>query len=396
MRAAPPPADPRRHPGRAKTDCQVVDFGIWTIPHGTLEQQVNLDTKLAAVAQRAEGNGTPAKACPGCGAEVPPAAVECPLCGERLIDEVAKLVNFELVEVDLFDRSNFAWTDVSAGQDGALRGGDRLRILGRGSPPWPALGGHCGLQPKDGQRSASVSAAGDRSVCLARADDGVNEPESAEMAHRSQAWTKHPPTEKQMAYLPVLASRRGLTRHAASCHPARRFNRKLIDAAFPKATMGEVRQVISAQIQKIAEEVSKNQGDLAAMERIEAVAARDGDGDGDGDDNKELGESLERLAGQGDRDATAILAGIDGPSQKDFVRLFEAAVAIDPGTKRAPTCSIASRCSTTGNDAMVTLATSARLTSKSGQPDLFELSTETGQDQLAEDGLKTLHRFIDD
>jgi hypothetical protein len=30
---------------------------------------------------------------------------------------------------------------------------------------------------------------------------------------------------------------------------------------------------------------------------------------------------------------------------------------------------------------MDTLATSARLTSKSGQPDLFELSTETGQDQ---------------
>ena len=33
----------------------------------------------------------------------------------------------------------------------------------------------------------------------------------------------------------------------------------------------------------------------------------------------------------------------------------------------------------TGNDAMVTLATSARLTSKGGQPDLSELSTETGQ-----------------
>jgi len=30
---------------------------------------------------------------------------------------------------------------------------------------------------------------------------------------------------------------------------------------------------------------------------------------------------------------------------------------------------------------VLTLATSARLTSKSGQPDLFELSTETGQDQ---------------
>ncbi len=33
---------------------------------------------------------------------------------------------------------------------------------------------------------------------------------------------------------------------------------------------------------------------------------------------------------------------------------------------------------------MVTLATSARLTSKSGQPDLSELSTDTGQDQQAD------------
>ncbi len=32
---------------------------------------------------------------------------------------------------------------------------------------------------------------------------------------------------------------------------------------------------------------------------------------------------------------------------------------------------------------MATLATSARLTSKSGQPDLIELPTESGQDQLA-------------
>jgi hypothetical protein len=35
---------------------------------------------------------------------------------------------------------------------------------------------------------------------------------------------------------------------------------------------------------------------------------------------------------------------------------------------------------------MVTLATSARLISKSGQPDPFELSTETGQDQLTQLG----------
>ncbi len=32
------------------------------------------------------------------------------------------------------------------------------------------------------------------------------------------------------------------------------------------------------------------------------------------------------------------------------------------------------------------LATSARMTSKSGQPDLFELSTKTGQDHLTRSG----------
>ena len=229
------PLDPRLHPSRVKTDCQVLDFGISTILHGTLEQQVNLDAKLAAVAQRAEGNGTPAKACPGCGAAVPPAAVECPLCGERLVDEVARLVNFELVEIDLFDRSNFAWTDVSPGQDGACvvaAGFESWAVVLRHGEHWVAIGG---LQPKEGERSASVVAAGDRSVCLARADDWVNEHESAEMAHRSQAWTKQRPTERQMAYLLASVSRRDLTRYAASCHLARRFNRKLIEVALAGA-----------------------------------------------------------------------------------------------------------------------------------------------------------------
>ena len=78
-------------------------------------------------------------------------------------------------------------------------------------------------------------AAGDRSVCLARADDWVNEHESAEMAHRSQSWTKQRPTEKQMLYLRTLASRRGLTRYGASCHLTRRFNGKLIDTALAGA-----------------------------------------------------------------------------------------------------------------------------------------------------------------
>ena len=100
----------------------------------------------------------------------------------------------------------------------------------------------------------------------------------------------------------------------------------LLGAAFPKATMGEVQQAIMSQIQRLTEEAAKNQGELGALERVEAVVARDADRD----DETELGESLERLASQGDRDAAALLAEIDSPDQKEFWRLFDEAVEIDP------------------------------------------------------------------
>jgi hypothetical protein len=59
------------------------------------------------------------------------------------------------------------------------------------------------------------------------------------------------------------------------------------------------------------------------------------------------------------------------------------AFVIEPGTKPRPTYSTLSRCSIIENVAIVTLATSARMTSNNSQPNLFELSTKTGQDHLA-------------
>ena len=69
----------------------------------------------------------------------------------------------------------------------------------------------------------------DRAVCLARADDWMNGHESDERAHRTRHWISQPPTEKQMAFLPALVGYTGLTRYAASCYLARRFNRRTIE-----------------------------------------------------------------------------------------------------------------------------------------------------------------------
>ena len=107
-------------------------------------------------------------------------------------------------------------------------GFDGFAVVTKRGEHWAAV---CGLQPQGGKRTARTIAVGDRAVCLARADDFMNENESAETAHRSRAWTKQPPTEKQQTYLPASARTAGLTRYGASCHLALRFNRRLIDHA---------------------------------------------------------------------------------------------------------------------------------------------------------------------
>ena len=118
---------------------------------------------------------------------------------------------------------------VDRDQDGgilALAGFEAWAVVQRHGKTWAAVGG---VQPRDGERSARVIASGDRTVCLARADDFMNTHESDESAHRTRHWTSQPPTERQMAYLPALAGDAGLTRYAASCHLTRRFNRRTID-----------------------------------------------------------------------------------------------------------------------------------------------------------------------
>ncbi len=66
--------DPEEYPGVIKTDCVILDFGTSSLIHGSLEQDVDLDGRLAT-------GDAPTKQCPECAATVPAAVIECPLCG---------------------------------------------------------------------------------------------------------------------------------------------------------------------------------------------------------------------------------------------------------------------------------------------------------------------------
>jgi DNA repair protein RadD len=215
--------DPEEFPGTVKTDCIVLDFGTASLMHGSLEQQAELDAEPA-------GGPAPTKDCPDCEAVVPLACMECPLCGhvwERQAQEGRVLTDFVMSEIDLLRRSNFRWCDLF-GQDDALMAtgfnawGGIFWLSGR----WHAVGGGKDLRPH-------LLAVGERTVCMARADDWLNEHESADSAHKTRRWLSEPATDKQMRYLPEplrsgVGTTGGLTRYQASALLAFQFNKSTI------------------------------------------------------------------------------------------------------------------------------------------------------------------------
>jgi hypothetical protein len=227
--------DPSLFPGVIKTDCIVLDFGTSTLLHGCLEQDVNLDGHT--------GDGVaPTKDCPECDAVVPLAVRECPLCGHIWESfgegegQTIPLTDFVMSEIDLLKRSSFRWCDLF-GDDAALVAngfnawGGIFFLHGR----WHAIGG------AKGQQSRLLSV-GERTVCLAAADDWLNENETDESAHKTRRWLNQSATEKQLRYLPSgYRQDFGLTRYQASALLTFTFNKAVIKRLVMASTGDERR-----------------------------------------------------------------------------------------------------------------------------------------------------------
>ena len=211
--------DPEEFPGVIKSDCLVLDFGTASLMHGSLEQEVNLDGHL-------HDGPAPTKDCPDCGAVVPLACMECPLCGyvwERQPQDLGVLADFVMSEIDLLKRSNFRWCDLFGSDDALMATGFNawggiFFLNGR----WHAVGGGQGMQ-------THLLAVGERTVCMAKADDWLNDHESADSAHKTRRWLNEPPTPKQLQYLPqALRADFGMTRYQASALLSFQFNKTSI------------------------------------------------------------------------------------------------------------------------------------------------------------------------
>jgi len=214
--------DPAEYPGIIKTDCIILDFGTSSLMHGSLEQSVTLDVKET-------DSEAPKKDCPECNAVVPMSVRECSLCGyvweqkESEETEDDRLSDFIMSEIDLLARSSFKWCDIFSDDAALIAQGFNawagiFFLEGR----WHSVGGGKDLK-------TSLLSIGERTVCLAAADDWLNDNETSDSAHKTNQWLNQPATYKQLRYLPThLKNDHGLTRYQASALLTFQFNKKNI------------------------------------------------------------------------------------------------------------------------------------------------------------------------
>ena len=221
--------DPDLYPDIIKLDCVVLDFGISSIIHGSLEQSIDLKSKE-------EGN----KFCPSCKKKIPKGATECPLCGLDLTIAIAfesegvepkkeKMVikDFTMLEIDLLRKSEFEWTDLKM-RNGAIiaAGFNSWCCVFRQGDIWVATGGDIKKASEvEYDIPRKVIYQGGKLEAIAAANDFLYRFENESTARRTAGWRECPPSENQLKWLPESYKNDcSLTKGDASNYLAFRFD----------------------------------------------------------------------------------------------------------------------------------------------------------------------------
>lgn len=217
--------DPEIHPNTTKENCIILDFGTSSLTHGCLEVDANLETRKKSENKKKQNNQ---KSCFECNALIPSASKECPLCGADLSvneeETKSELTDFEMTEIDLLTkRSNFKWCDLFDDNSSFMASGFNafagVFFLG---DSWNAIGGSEVFGIK-------IIAKGSKQICLAKADDFLNEYETYENAYKSKKWLNEPASVKQLNLLPnIYRTDFGITKYKAANLLKFHFNKSVI------------------------------------------------------------------------------------------------------------------------------------------------------------------------
>jgi DNA repair protein RadD len=188
------------YPDIIKKDCVVLDFGISTMLHGSLDQMINLSSKNKGF-----------KICPSCKKKIPKEAEECPLCNSNLVEQEQEedkeqkvrtvLSNFEMAEIDLLGAVNFHFTELE--DDSLLASGfNSWAYVHKKGDVWVAAGGpqqknfiNHDFIPDIPMR---VIYQGGKLEAIAAANDFLSLYEKQETAMKSASWRNEKPTERQL------------------------------------------------------------------------------------------------------------------------------------------------------------------------------------------------------
>jgi len=191
--------DNELYPETIKEDCIVLDFGTSSLIHGSLEVDVDLEK---AKTQKKKSEPRFQKQCPSCSMLIPSASNSCPLCDYEFVttpdtdSEKEELSGFSMSEIDLLtQRSNFQWCNIF--DDGAAlmaSGFNAFSGVFFLNDHWYAVGGT--------EFGIKILSAGSREICLAQADDFLNENETADNAHKTNRWLNESASTRQLQCLP--------------------------------------------------------------------------------------------------------------------------------------------------------------------------------------------------
>lgn len=203
--------DPSIYPDIIKKNCVVLDFGISTILHGSLDQMINLRSKNKGF-----------RICPLCKKKIPKEAEECPLCNADLVeqeqveveDKVKKaktvLSNFEMAEIELLEQVNFHFTKLD--DETLLASGFNSWVyVHKKDDIWVTVGGRQdnGYSINDLANGkviidipTRVIYQGGKLEAIAAANDFLSLYEKQETAMKTAGWRNQRPTERQLNILP--------------------------------------------------------------------------------------------------------------------------------------------------------------------------------------------------
>jgi len=190
--------DPELYPNVIKEDCIILDFGTSSLIHGSLEVDVDLE-KAKKSTKKNENSAQ--KKCPSCDMLIPSACHCCPLCDYDFTAEEddsikGELSGFTMSEIDLLTaKSNFQWCDIFSDEAAFMACGfnafSGVFLL---NDHWYSIGGSdFGLK---------FLICGTKEVCLAKADDFLNENETADNAYKSKRWLNETASTRQLQCLP--------------------------------------------------------------------------------------------------------------------------------------------------------------------------------------------------